>query len=155
MNSKFKTYEANAVNLFRTSSAAILSTVSKKHDGYPFGSFITYVSSRNRNIFLYASDIAEHTKNLRNNSKACMTLFKIDEVKVLGNRKVEKAAILEKILSKPGVILDNHLLKREHLEFMRNLKLLVSQLQLILDMSGLNQGKKLAIKLLLYPYCNE
>lgn len=79
MTSKFKTYEANAVNLFRTSSAAILSTVSKKHDGYPFGSFITYVSSRNRNIFLYASDIAEHTKNLRNNSKACMTLFKIDD----------------------------------------------------------------------------
>ena len=67
MNDKFKTYEANAVNLFRTSSAAILSTVSKKHDGYPFGSFITYVSSRNRNIFLYASDIAEHTKNLKNN----------------------------------------------------------------------------------------
>ena len=79
MNSKFKTYEANAVNLFRTSNAAILSSVSKKHDGYPFGSFITYVSSRNRNIFLYASDIAEHTKNLRNNSKACMTLFKIDD----------------------------------------------------------------------------
>ena len=39
----------------------------------------------------------------------------------------------------------DHLLKKEPLEFMRNLKLLVSQLQLILDMSGLNQGKKLAI----------
>ena len=46
--------------------------------------------------------------------------------------------------------LRDHLSKKEPLEFMRNLKLLVSQLQLILDMSGLNLGKKLVIKLLQY-----
>jgi len=40
-------------------------------------------------------------------------LFRIDKVSVLGNRKVEKEAILERISSRPGVVLDNHLLKRD------------------------------------------
>ncbi len=40
-------------------------------------------------------------------------LFRIDKVRVLGNRKVEREAILEKIASKPGVVLNNHLLKKD------------------------------------------
>ena len=51
-----------------------MSTISKKFDGFPFGSYVTYVSGRNRDIYLYASDIAEHTKNLKNNPKACITV---------------------------------------------------------------------------------
>ncbi len=39
--------------------------------------------------------------------------FKIDRVDVTGNKKVEKEAILEKIGSKPGMVLDNYLLKRD------------------------------------------
>ena len=40
-------------------------------------------------------------------------LFKIDEIKVLGNKKVENEAILEKVSSRSGMILDNHLLKED------------------------------------------
>ena len=39
--------------------------------------------------------------------------FKIDKIDVTGNKKVEKEAILEKIGSKPGMVLDNYLLKRD------------------------------------------
>ncbi len=74
MNKKLQKYDLQAAELFRSSNEAILSTVSKKFDGFPFGSYITYVTGRNRSIYLYASDIAEHTKNLKNNSKACITV---------------------------------------------------------------------------------
>lgn len=39
--------------------------------------------------------------------------FKIDRIDVVGNKKVEKEAILEKIGSKPGMTLDNLLLKKD------------------------------------------
>ena len=75
---KRKKYELDAVHLYRTTNAAILSTMSNKYEGYPFGSFITYVSDRNRTLFMYTSDIAQHTKNLKSNPKACVTLFRLD-----------------------------------------------------------------------------
>ena len=75
---KRKKYELEAVNLYRSNNAAILSTMSKKYEGYPFGSFITYVSDKNRTLLMYTSDIAQHTKNLKTNSKACVTIFKLD-----------------------------------------------------------------------------
>ena len=75
---KKKKYELEAVNLYRSTNAAILSTMSKKYEGYPFGSFITYVSDKNRTLLMYTSDIAQHTKNLKTNSRACVTLFKLD-----------------------------------------------------------------------------
>jgi len=71
-------YEKEAVRLYRTANSAILSTISKKFQGYPFGSFITYVSDKNRTLFIYTSDIAQHTINLKNDSKSCVTLFKLD-----------------------------------------------------------------------------
>ncbi len=40
-------------------------------------------------------------------------LFKIDEIKVEGVKKVEKEAILEKISSRSGMVLDNYLLKND------------------------------------------
>ena len=44
---------------------------------------------------------------------ARVDLFKIDRIDIVGNKKVEKEAILEKIGSKPGMILDNVLLKKD------------------------------------------
>ena len=70
-------YENEAVTLLRSNSVAILSTVSKRYKDFPFGSFITYVTDQNRSIYIYASDIAEHTKNILNNPKSCLTIFNI------------------------------------------------------------------------------
>lgn len=76
MNEFNKNHEKEAVSFFRSDKTAILSTISKKYDGYPFGSFVTYVSGWDRTIFLYLSDLADHTKNLKKNQKSCITLLK-------------------------------------------------------------------------------
>ena len=44
MKKDLKELENGAVTLYRESDNGILSTVSKKHDDYPFGSFVTYLS---------------------------------------------------------------------------------------------------------------
>lgn len=75
MNSSKAQYELDAVNLFRSSDTAVLSTLSKSSDSYPFGSFVTFASNGNRELIVYASDIAEHTKNVLNDSRACATIF--------------------------------------------------------------------------------
>ena len=101
--SRMSSYEFNAVKLFRSCDSAILSTVSVKYDGYPFGSFVTYMSGDCRTVYLYLSDIAQHTKNLKNNSKSCLTIIKMDSDKqnserltLLGDLKpVEKNKIEE------------------------------------------------------------
>tara|TARA_B100000575_G_scaffold294365_1_gene309865 strand:+ start:2430 stop:3161 length:732 start_codon:yes stop_codon:yes gene_type:complete len=75
---KKKNYEKDALLLYRGSRSGILSTISKKYEGYPFGSFVTFVSCANRSLIIYTSNIAQHTINLKNNSKACLTLSELD-----------------------------------------------------------------------------
>ena len=72
-------YEFDAVTLFRSSNTATLSTLSKSTQDYPFGSFVTFSSNSNRNLFIYASDIAEHTKNILNDSRACVTMHSVND----------------------------------------------------------------------------
>jgi putative heme iron utilization protein len=79
MTNNTNNYEQHAVALLRSSDAAILSTLSRNFDNYPFGSFITFVSNTNRELFLYASDIAEHTKNFINDPRACITITSIED----------------------------------------------------------------------------
>ena len=78
MNIKLEDLENGAVSLYRGSDNGILSTVSKKHDDYPFGSFVTYVTSSARTAYLYLSDLADHTKNLHHSSKSSLTILKLN-----------------------------------------------------------------------------
>ena len=59
--------------------------------------------------FLIAQDFA-YSQELIGPRK---NLFKIDKIQVRGIKKVEKEAVLEKINSKPGMMLDNYLLKKD------------------------------------------
>ena len=78
MKVDLKGLEDSAVALYRGSDNGILSTVSKKHDDYPFGSFVTYVSGSARTAYLYLSDLADHTKNLYHSPKASLTIIKLN-----------------------------------------------------------------------------
>tara|TARA_Y100000768_G_scaffold40323_1_gene26436 strand:- start:356 stop:1075 length:720 start_codon:yes stop_codon:yes gene_type:complete len=80
MKIDLKDLENNAVSLYRGSDNGILSTVSKKHDDYPFGSFVTYVSGSSRTAYLYLSDLADHTKNLHHSPKSSLTIIKLNTV---------------------------------------------------------------------------
>ena len=70
-------YEKNAAVLLRESNEGVLSTMSKKFEGYPFGSFTTFTTDRNRTVIIYASGLAQHTKNLLHNSKASLTIYNL------------------------------------------------------------------------------
>ena len=74
-----KNHEKEATAFYRSDKIAILSTISKQYDGYPFGSFVTYVSGWDRTIFLYLSDLADHTKNLKKDHRSCITIYKKNE----------------------------------------------------------------------------
>ena len=54
-----------------------LCSVSKRHDAYPYGSFVTYAIHNGKPIFLI-SGLAEHTKNLRKNPKASLLISDSD-----------------------------------------------------------------------------
>ena len=51
-----RNFELEAIKLLRTSNEGVLTTISDKFEGYPFGSFITYITDRDRIIF--ASNLA-------------------------------------------------------------------------------------------------
>ncbi|DAC22509.1 MAG TPA: DUF2470 domain-containing protein [Candidatus Poseidoniales archaeon] len=50
-----------------------LCSVSKQHDGHPYGSFVTFAMHEGQPIFLI-SGLAEHTKNLMKNPKASLLI---------------------------------------------------------------------------------
>ena len=79
MNKRQEEYEKHAINLLRNSSEGVLSTISVRNAVYTFGCFVTYISDVDRSVVIYASNIAQHTINLKENSKSCLTLFKIDD----------------------------------------------------------------------------
>ena len=79
MNDKIKKYELSATNLLRSTNSGILSTISKAYRGYPFGSYVTFITGPDRSIYIYASTLAQHTKNLFKDSKACITLSREKE----------------------------------------------------------------------------
>tara|TARA_B100000214_G_C23974182_1_gene631833 strand:+ start:539 stop:1363 length:825 start_codon:yes stop_codon:yes gene_type:complete len=60
-----------ALTLATMKGTATLCTISAKNEGYPYGSFVTYVIYNGNPIFLI-SGLAEHTKNLINSSKASL-----------------------------------------------------------------------------------
>lgn len=74
MKTKLIEFEHDATKLLRSTSSGILSTISKAYKGYPFGSYVTYITGPDRSIYIYASTLAQHTKNLFQDSKACLTL---------------------------------------------------------------------------------
>ena len=74
MKNQLNEHDKDAIKLLRFNNSGILSTISKKYSGYPFGSFVTYVTGRSRIIYFYFSDLAQHTKNLNFKSESCLTI---------------------------------------------------------------------------------
>lgn len=65
----------NARRLLRECELGVLSTHSKANEGFPFGSVSTYLSTVNGDVVFYISDLAQHTKNINDNAKMCLTVF--------------------------------------------------------------------------------
>lgn len=65
----------HARNLLRNQELAVLSTHSKSLPDFPFGSVTTYISTVNGEPIFYISNLAQHTHNILNNPKICLTVF--------------------------------------------------------------------------------
>ncbi len=64
-----------ARQLLRNCELGVLSTHSKACDGFPFGSVSTFMSTHERDIVFYISDLAQHTKNIQNKPEMSFTVF--------------------------------------------------------------------------------
>jgi len=61
-----------AKKLYSSSRLAVLSTHSKKLEGFPFGSIVGYALDYNDQILILISALAQHTQNLLANPKASL-----------------------------------------------------------------------------------
>ena len=67
------THAEEARTLAKKHLTATLCSVSKQHEGHPYGSFVTYAMHEGQPIFLISA-LAEHTKNLMKNPKASLLI---------------------------------------------------------------------------------
>ncbi len=97
---------ANARRLLRQSELGVLSTHSKANEGFPFGSVSTYLSTINGDVIFYISDLAQHTKNLNDNAKMCLTTFDHSDGQSSKALKDPNAGARLSILGKASVVSD-------------------------------------------------
>lgn len=64
-----------AISATKSIESGVLSTFSVDASGYPFGSVTPFVLDHNNSPLIYVSNIAQHTKNICNNPKCCLTVF--------------------------------------------------------------------------------
>jgi hypothetical protein len=76
MDMTWKTTEEAALarRLVRSADSGVLSTMSLELPGYPFGSVTPYAMTREGSVAVYVSSIAQHTHNMRNDAKVCLTV---------------------------------------------------------------------------------
>jgi putative heme iron utilization protein len=61
--------------LTRSEHSGVLSTHSLSVKGFPFGSVIPFMMNHTGELILYASDIAQHSRNMKTNSKVSMCIY--------------------------------------------------------------------------------
>lgn len=64
-----------ARKFLRSTHSGLLSTISSKFDGYPFGSVAPFVLGHDCQPVILISSIAEHTKNIVSNAKVSLLVF--------------------------------------------------------------------------------
>jgi putative heme iron utilization protein len=62
----------DARHLLRAHRYGVLSTLSKKFDGHPFGSITPYLVDHDGSLLILISTLAEHTKNILNDSRVSL-----------------------------------------------------------------------------------
>lgn len=67
--------DLNPSQFIRNQHYGVLSTHSQAESGYPFGSITQYIISDQGEIAIFISHLAEHTHNIKANSKVSITIF--------------------------------------------------------------------------------
>lgn len=64
-----------AALLMRSQHTGILSTHSVSMQGYPFGSVMPFLMTEEGNLVVYASDIAQHSRNMKTHNKVSLCIY--------------------------------------------------------------------------------
>lgn len=64
-----------ARTLVRQSHVCVISTISKNLQGYPFGSVSPFMTDNQGRLIFYIAGIAQHSRNLSEDSRMCATVF--------------------------------------------------------------------------------
>ena len=83
--------------MLRTHRYGTLCTISKRFDGYPFGSITPYLAEHDGSILVFISTLAEHTKNIQHDPRISLITYDQSDphiqsqgrVTVVGNAQLE------------------------------------------------------------------
>lgn len=64
-----------AAALMRSQHTGVLSTHSVSMQGYPFGSVMPFLMTEEGNLVVYASDIAQHSRNMQKHNKVSLCVY--------------------------------------------------------------------------------
>lgn len=79
----------------RSEHSGVLSTISVAMEGYPFGSIIPYIMAENGDIIIYASDIAQHSRNMKANPKVSICIYDAGQQDSQANARVTVVSTAE------------------------------------------------------------
>jgi hypothetical protein len=68
--------------LLRAHRYGVLSTLSKRFDGHPFGSIAPYLTDHDGSVLLFISGLAEHTKNLLQDPRVSLLTHDQDDPRI-------------------------------------------------------------------------
>ncbi len=74
-----------------------VATLSSDFKGTPFGSLIVYALDDKGVPFVFISDLAQHTKNLKKNDKCSLMVMKVDKDDVSNSARITFAGKLVKV----------------------------------------------------------
>ncbi len=74
-----------------------VATLSSDFKGTPFGTLVVYALDDKGVPFLFISDMAQHTKNLKKNPKCSLMVMKIDKEDVSNSARITFAGKLAKV----------------------------------------------------------
>jgi|GEM_PF-43184 putative heme iron utilization protein len=86
-----------AALLMRTQHTGVLSTHSLSMQGYPFGSVMPFLMTQSGDLIVYASDIAQHSRNMKQHNKVSLCVYDNQQsdsqasarITILGTSKVD------------------------------------------------------------------
>ncbi|MDQ7073340.1 MAG: pyridoxamine 5'-phosphate oxidase family protein [Gammaproteobacteria bacterium] len=67
--------QLNPEQFIHSQHYGVLSTHSKSEIGFPFGSITPYIVTKEGEIAIFISHLAEHTKNIEANPRVSLTIF--------------------------------------------------------------------------------
>ena len=83
--------------LLRAHRYGVLSTLSKKFDGHPFGSIAPYLTDHDGSVLLFISGLAEHTKNILTDPRVSLVTHDQNDARIQTQGRVTVIGKAERI----------------------------------------------------------